>query len=128
LSAGPYLLDTSTVIWTLAAPSRLSAAARKALRAGPCVISVVCYWEVVIKVRKGLLAISDPVVWWSRATDALGGSILSIRAAHISALSALPDLHRDPFDRILLAQAVAEGLALVTSDEQIRRYAVKTIW
>ena len=91
-------------------------------------LSVVCYWEVVIKVRTRLLSISDPVVWWSRATDALGGSILSIRAAHISALSALPDLHRDPFDRILLAQAVAEGLALVTSDEQIRRYAVKTIW
>jgi PIN domain nuclease of toxin-antitoxin system len=128
LSGGPYLLDTSTVIWTLADPSRVSAAARKALRAGPCVLSVVCYWEVVIKVRKRLLSISDPVVWWSRATDALGGSILSIRAAHISALSALPDLHRDPFDRILLAQAVAEGLALVTSDEQIRRYAVKTIW
>ena len=128
MSGGPYLLDTSTVIWTLADPSRLSAAARKALRAGPCVLSVVCYWEVVIKLRKGLLAISDPVVWWSRATDALGGSVLSIRAAHISALSALPDLHRDPFDRILVAQAVAEGLTLVTSDEQIRRYAVKTIW
>ena len=91
-------------------------------------LSIFCYWEVVIEVRKGLLVISDPVVWRSRATDALGGSVLSIRAAHISALSALPDLHRDPFDRILLAQAVAEGLALVTSDEQIRRYAVKTIW
>ena len=128
MSGGPYLLDTSTVIWTLADPSRVAAAARKALRAGPCVLSVVCYWEVVIKVRKGLLVISDPVVWWGRATDALGGSVLSIRAAHISALSALPDLHRDPFDRILLAQAVAEGLALVTSDEQIQRYAVKTIW
>jgi PIN domain nuclease of toxin-antitoxin system len=92
------------------------------------VLSVVCYWEVVIKVRKVLLAISDPVMWRSRAIDALGGSVLSIRAAHISALSALPDLHRDPFDRILIAQAAAEGFTLVTSDEQIRRYAVKTIW
>jgi len=67
-------------------------------------------------------------MWWSRATDALGGSVLSTRAAHISALSALPDLHRDPFDRILIAQAVAEGFTLVTSAEQIRQYAVKTIW
>lgn len=128
MNGGPYLLDTSTVVWALADPSRLSAAARRALRATPRVLSVVCYWEVVIKVRKGLLAISDPVMWWSRATDALGGSVLSIRAAHISALSALPDLHRDPFDRILIAQAVAEGFTLVTSEEQIRRYAVKTIW
>ena len=128
MTEGPYLLDTSTVIWALADPERLSVKARRALRAGPCVLSVVCYWEVVIKAQKGLLAMSDPGSWWIRATDALGGSVLSIRAAHISALSALPNLHRDPFDRILIAQAAAEGFALVTSDDQIRRYAVKTVW
>ncbi len=98
------------------------------MRSGPSVLSVVCYWEVVIKAQKGLLSISDPVNWWTRATNLLGGTILSVRAAHISALSALPDLHKDPFDRLLLAQAAAEGFTLVTSDEQIRRYPVKTLW
>lgn len=125
---GPYLLDTSTVIWSLALPERLSPKARKALAQGPLVLSVACYWEVVIKARKGLLRVPDPANWWSRAAALLGGSVLSIRAAHISALAGLPDLHKDPFDRILIAQAAAEGFTLVTSDEIIRQYAVRSLW
>ena len=54
-------------------------------------LSVVSYLEVVIKARKGLLTVADPVNWWSRATSLMGGEILSIRAAHISALAGLPD-------------------------------------
>ena len=125
---GPYLLDTSTAIWALADPDLLSATARKALRAGPRAMSVVTYWEVVIKFQKGLLKIADPVNWWARACELLGGSILSIRSAHITALAGIPDLHKDPFDRMLIAQAAAEGLTLVTSDAQIKRYSVKTVW
>ena len=125
---GPYLLDSSTVIWALADPELLSATARKALRAGPRVMSVVTYWEVVIKSQKGLLKIADPVNWWKRARELLGGSILSIRSAHISALAGIPDFHKDPFDHMLIAQAAAEGLTLVTSDKQIHRYSVKTVW
>jgi PIN domain nuclease of toxin-antitoxin system len=53
---------------------------------------------------------------------------VSVRAGHVSALNAFPDFHKDPFDRILIAQALAEGLTVVTSDEQIRRYSVKTVW
>lgn len=125
---GPYLLDTSTVIWALADPDLLSATARRALRAGPRVISVVTYWEVVIKSQKGLLKIADPVNWWKRACELLGGSILSIRSAHFTALAGMPDFHKDPFDRMLISQAAAEGLTLVTSDVQIQRYSVKRVW
>jgi PIN domain nuclease of toxin-antitoxin system len=128
LVEGPYLLDTSTMIWSVASPERLSRAARKAVSAGPLVLSVVAYWEVAVKSRKGLIAPADPVNWWARATEMLGGSILSIRAKHVSSLSALEEIHKDPFDRMLIAQAIAEGLALVTSDEQIHRYAVKALW
>lgn len=126
--AGPYLADTSVLIWAIASPDRLSARARKALGTGPLVLSVVSYWEVVIKARKGLLQLADPVNWWTRLTALLGGEILSIRAAHISALAGLPEIHRDPFDRMLIAQAAAEGLALITNDEQIGRYPVKIVW
>ena len=126
--ASPYLLDTSTVIWALADPGLLSAPARKALRAGPRVMSVVTYWEVVIKSQKGLLKIADPVNWWKRAGDLLGGAILSIRSAHITALAGMPDFHKDPFDRMLIAQAAAEGLTLVTNDVQIQRYSIKMLW
>ena len=122
------LLDTSILLWTLAAPDRLSQAAKDAVAAGNPALSVASYWEVVIKTRKGLLPIPDPVSWWTRATQLLGGRVLPIRASHITALAALPDLHRDPFDRILVAQAVAEGLPLVTSDRQIGAYSVRVIW
>ena len=64
--------------------------------------------------------------WWKRACELLGGSILSIRSAHITALAGIPEFHKDPFDRMLIAQAAAEGLTLVTSDKQIQRYSVKT--
>jgi PIN domain nuclease of toxin-antitoxin system len=116
------------MLWALANPELLSSAATKALRAGPRVLSVVSYWEVVIKSQKGLLKVSDPVSWWSRAIDLLGGSVLSIRSAHITALAGLPDLHRDPFDRMLISQATAGGFALVTSDEQVRKYPVRSVW
>jgi PIN domain nuclease of toxin-antitoxin system len=122
------LLDTSTLLWTLVAPDRLSPPAREVISTGNVVLSVVSYWEVVIKTRKGLLPIQDPVSWWTRAAEWLGGQVLPIRASHITALAALPDLHRDPFDRMLIAQAVAEGLSLVTSDRQIAAYAVRVVW
>jgi PIN domain nuclease of toxin-antitoxin system len=125
---GPYLLDTSTFIWALVDSERLSAKARKALRAGPLVLSVVSYWEVVIKVQKGTLKVADPVNWWSRAIEMLGGDVLSIRTAHISVLAGLPDIHRDPFDRMLIAQASAENLALLACDEQFSQYPVRVFW
>jgi len=92
----PCLLDTSTMLWAFASPDRLSAGAKKAIRSRDLILSVVAYWEIVIKSRKGLLQIADPVSWWERATEALAGTILSIRGRHISALSGLPDIHKDP--------------------------------
>ena len=126
---GPYLLDTSTILWALAAPERLSPAAREIFETGNVLrLSVASYWEVIIKVRKGQLAISDPVAWWQKASKELGAQVLSIRANHVSALQALPEHHRDPFDRILIAQAIADGLTLLTSDEIIHRYPVPVHW
>lgn len=122
------LLDTSTLLWTLADPDRLSAQAREAIATGLATLSVVSYWEVVIKTRKGLLTIPDPVGWWTRAVSLFHGRVLPIRATHVTALVALPDLHRDPFDRMLIAQSMAEGWPLVAKDDQIRAYPARTIW
>ncbi len=127
MTNGPFLLDTSTILWTLAAPERLSPQASQALKR-PLVLSVVSYWEVVIKSRKGLLSVGNPVQWWSRAAEAIGGTILAVHAAHISALSGLPDFHKDPFDRMLIAQAGQERLTLLTSDQVVRRYPIPTLW
>jgi PIN domain nuclease of toxin-antitoxin system len=123
-----HLLDTSALLWALGEPERLSAKARRLVDAGENVVSVASYWEVVIKTQKGLLSISDLPTWWRRATELTHARVLHIRASHISALAALPMLHKDPFDRILVAQAMAEGLGLVTNDGPIGEYPIQTIW
>jgi PIN domain nuclease of toxin-antitoxin system len=123
-----HLLDTSTLLWALAEPERLSARARRLVDAGENVVSVASYWEVVIKTQKGLLSISDLPTWWREATEKTGARIIQIRSSHITALAAMPALHKDPFDRLLIAQAKAEGLGLVTNDEPIGRYPIQTLW
>lgn len=123
-----HLLDTSTLLWALGAPERLSARARRLIDAGDNVISVASYWEVVIKTQKGLLTITDLPTWWRRAIELTAAQILPIRASHITALAALPMLHKDPFDRVLIAQAMAEGLNFVTNDESIVAYPVRAVW
>jgi len=123
-----HLLDTSTLLWALGEPERLSPRARRLVEAGENVVSVASYWEVVIKTQKGLLSISDLATWWRRATDLTTARVLNVRSSHITALAALPMRHKDPFDRILIAQANAEGLALVTNDASIGEYPIQTLW
>ena len=122
------LLDTSTLLWTVGEPERLSDTARESIAAGTISLSVASFWEIVIKTRKGFLDIPDPVSWWSRASRLLGAETLPIRESHVGALSRLPDIHRDPFDRILIAQATVEALPLITNDEKIAAYPVRVIW
>lgn len=123
-----HLLDTVTLVWALGSPERLSPRARRLVDKGENVVSVGSYWEVVIKTQKGLLSIADLPSWWRRATELTSARVLPIRASHVTALAGLPMLHKDPFDRILIAQAIAEGLDLVTNDEPIRGYPTRTIW
>lgn len=82
----------------------------------------------MIKAQKGLITITDLPTWWRRATDLTAARVLHIRASHVSALAALPPLHEDPFDRILIAQAKAEGLGLVTNDGPVGAHPIDTIW
>src|SRR5579864_6208011 len=123
-----HLLDTVTLVWALGSPERLSPRARRLVDAGENVVSVGSYWELVIKAQKGLLSIADVPTWWRRATELTAARVLPIRASHVTALATLPMLHKDPFDRILIAQSIAEGLPLVAHDAPIREYPVSTIW
>lgn len=123
-----HLLDTSTLLWALGSPERLSSGARRRVEAGENVVSVASYWEVVIKSQKGLLTIADLASWWQQAIELLSARVLPIRASHVSRLASLPMLHKDPFDRILIAQSMAERLGLVTNDGSIKAYSVQTFW
>ena len=123
-----YLLDTHVIIWAIENPSRLSKNATAALHKGERVLSVASFWEVVIKTRKGESDIGDPVRWWHRVVTDLDATVLPIRQAHIEAVVALAEHHKDPFDRVLVAQAIAEGFTLISKDADIRRYPVMTLW
>ena len=122
-----YLLDTNAVLIALTDPERLSARVRGAIRAGPNILSAVVYWEVLLKSMKGLLEIGDPRTWWPDAVEQLMATPLLLRAEHVAEIYSLPPIHRDPFDRILIAQAAVEGLSLVTTDREIPRYASKRL-
>src|SRR5205809_1874577 len=100
-----HLLDTSTLLWALGSPERLSARARHLVDAGENIISVASYWEVVIKTHKGLLTIADLPTWWRRATELTAAHVLPIRASHVTALAALPMLHKDRCMRNRLTDA-----------------------
>jgi len=117
------LLDTNTALIALADPDRLPAAVRSALLAGPNVLSLICYWEVLLKGLKGNLNVGDPQSWWLDALDQLAATPLVLRPRHVAEIYTLPPHHKDPFDRILIAQAMAEELDLVTIDGEIPRYA-----
>jgi PIN domain nuclease of toxin-antitoxin system len=117
------LLDTNAVLRALTRPSSLKRDVRRAIEAGPNVLSTVTYWEIVLKAMKGLLEVDDLRTWWPDALDQLVATPLVLRPEHVAELQTLPPLHKDPFDRMLVAQAAVEGLTLLTTDREVKRYA-----
>jgi PIN domain nuclease of toxin-antitoxin system len=112
-------------------PERLSSAAGVVCRDAGLnpVVSVVSLLELIVKARQGHLAlVPDPVHWWNTNLKLHGFSVLPVRQNHIERLWTLPMLHKDPSDRLLIAQAMAEGIPLVTPDVAIRQYSVEAIW
>jgi PIN domain nuclease of toxin-antitoxin system len=118
-----FLLDTNAVLFALSRPDRLSDEARTAIQTGPNTISVVTYWEVLLKSMKGTLDVGDPRTWWRDAVEQLAASSLPLQADHVAGVSALPLIHKDPFDRILISQAIVEDLTFVSTDREIEQYA-----
>jgi PIN domain nuclease of toxin-antitoxin system len=117
-----YILDTNVVILADAQSVRLSTEAKGAIARGPSFVSLLAYWEVVIKSMKGNLDVGDPWAWWDRSLRALELSPLMLTPPHIDWIRNLPPIHRDPFDRALIAQAIVEDLTLVTTDGAFERY------
>ena len=115
------LLDSHIVIWAMTDRTRLSAAARETIeRASEVVVSAATIWEIAIKVGIGKLELDmdDLII----SLDQAGAHRLPVTWEHGLAVEHLPLHHRDPFDRILVAQAVSEPLKLVTSDARLRLY------
>jgi PIN domain nuclease of toxin-antitoxin system len=122
------LTDTHTLVWALSNPDALGGAARDALAGLPFMASVANLWELALKIRKPGALVADPLPWWDKYVVRQGIRALAIRRPHIQALAGLPDVHKDPFDRILVAQALAEGLTLASKDAILARYGVPLVW
>jgi PIN domain nuclease of toxin-antitoxin system len=122
------LTDTHTLVWALTGSPLLGRGARAGLSTSPFTASVANLWELVLKSRKPGALLADPVAWWEKYVVRQRIPTLPIRARHIRELACLPELHRDPLDRILVAQAVAEGLTIATRDPIIGQYGVPVVW
>jgi PIN domain nuclease of toxin-antitoxin system len=124
------LLDTHVWLWMIARPERLSAEARARLEdpANELFLSAASAWEISIKHRLGKLELPEPperLVPSRLARD--GVTPLPVTVDHALRVAVLPDLHRDPFDRLLVAQAQIEGLVLVTADPAIAGYGAEIL-
>jgi len=126
-----YLLDTSVWLWTLAASERIGPQGREVLDppGGEFYLSAASSWEIGIKSALGKLELPGPAVSYvPERMAAQGIRQLPITHTHALAVSELPPFHRDPFDRLLIAQAQIEGMAVLAADQAFRPYPVELVW
>jgi PIN domain nuclease of toxin-antitoxin system len=124
------LLDTHVFLWYITADTRLPASFQAAIQdpANEVFLSVVSVWEAVIKYELGKLPLPGPPAdYLPRQRQAHGIAALPIEEGAMPHLAGLPPLHRDPFDRLLIAQALQHGLMVATVDPQVPAYPVPTL-
>ena len=127
----PLLLDTHALLWWVDDAPQLSPAAREAIGDAnrPCFVSLASCWEMAIKCSLGKLRLAVPVgAYVSQHVAENGFRLLPIALEHAARVETLPFHHRDPFDRLLAAQAVCEDLELVSADPAFDAYGVMRRW
>lgn len=118
------LLDSHVVLWLLTDDGRLSAGARTLIGAAnaKCYVSAATWWELAIRESRGVSRLPLPLTEIRTAALYAGVRELPVTASHALRIAELPLLHRDPFDRMLIAQAISEPMRLVTADAQVLAY------
>lgn len=125
------LVDTHALLWAMDDPSPLSEVAREALQApsNNLLISAATIWELSIKVGLGKLALGLPLKQWLETAVAdLSLEVMPITIDYAARQATLPDHHRDPFDRLIIAQALVEAVPVVCIDEVFDAYGVSRVW
>ena len=124
------LLDTHTLIWLLEGDENLSPNALDAIQnpANTCYVSSASLWEIAIKISISKLSMTIPFYELSRLIFENGIEILSTEFEHFFKVSTLPYHHKDPFDRIIIAQSLVEQMYIVGKDEHFDSYGLNLIW
>lgn len=125
------ILDTHTFLWMVTDDRRLSETARKVIADGAnqLFLSAASMWEIVLKAGTGKLHLKGgPSRFLEHEIQRNRLSPLPIQPAHVLRVPSLPVIHKDPFDRLLIAQAQVENLPLITADPELTRYPVQVIW
>lgn len=119
-----FLLDTQILLWAAGQPDRLSAAARRVLNdpRNELFFSAASLWEIAIKSSLGRSDFRVEPRLLRRGLLDNGYAELTVTSQHAVSIDGLPLLHKDPFDRLLIAQALSEGITLLTADAQVARY------
>ena len=126
-----YLIDTQCFLWSYSEPELLNDSVQDIFTSGDHLLffSAVSSWEISIKTGIGKLQLPEPPEIYVPSRLAMGGiQELSLEHKHVLRVHQLPMLHKDPFDRVLIAQALIESLTLITADPVIIQYAVPTVW
>ena len=125
------LLDTCTFLWFITADGRLPQDIRKSIQSPDHEVwlSVVSFWEILVKHQLGRLPLPEsPASYILKQRERHGIDSLALLENAVGHLTKLPDRHRDPFDRMLICQAIDRGLTIVTPDPAIHSYPVKVLW
>ena len=125
------LLDTHTFLWFIGGDDKLSDVARKLIKdtRNQPLLSIASVWEMAIKLSIGKLSLSQPFASLIPQQMRLNGiDLLSIEVEHVATVVQLPFYHRDPFDRLLIAQAMGEHIPIVSIDAAFDAYAVELLW
>jgi PIN domain nuclease of toxin-antitoxin system len=124
------LLDTQAFLWFVSGDARLSPRARRAMQSedAEVILSAASVWEIAIKVGLGRLTLPASVEEYVAEKVESGFLVLSIDWTHAAGVERLPRHHRDPFDRLLITQALAENLPVVTNDAVFDSYGVAIVW
>jgi len=125
-----YLLDTHSFLWFINGDDALSETARKSIEdvTSTKFVSIASFWEISIKLSLGKLILEMPFNELKEQVTKNGFDILPITFEHTSKVTALNFIHKDPFDRMIIAQAITEKLAIIGKDNNFHQYNVKMIW
>jgi PIN domain nuclease of toxin-antitoxin system len=125
------LLDTHVFLWAIAEPRKLSPRATKTITnpQNELILSSLSVWEIILKHQQGKLKLPVSRGYIEAHMLHLGiESVLPVQPAHVYGLFELPSYHKDPYDRLLISQCRAEGLAFLSADLEVQKYPVKVLW